>query len=133
LLDRRAIAAKAAQLSTLYEVRPNNPALRLGALSGGNAQKVLMAKWLNRRPGLLLLDEPTQGVDIGARAQLFRAVHSAAEQGAAVICASSDLEQLADLCNRVLVFGRGRVIAEVVGADISKDELARLSYSNNAA
>jgi ribose transport system ATP-binding protein len=107
--------------------------LRLGALSGGNAQKVLMAKWLNRRPGLLLLDEPTQGVDIGARAQLFRAVHSAAEQGAAVICASSDLEQLADLCNRVLVFGRGRVIAEVVGADISKDALARLSYSNNAA
>jgi ribose transport system ATP-binding protein len=133
LLDRGAIAAKAASLSTLYDVRPNNPALKLGALSGGNAQKVLMAKWLNRRPGLLLLDEPTQGVDIGARAQLFRAVHSAAEQGAAVICASSDLEQLADLCHRVMVFGRGRVIAEVTGADITKDALARLSYSNNAA
>ncbi len=132
-LDRRAIAGKAATLSTLYEVRPNNPALKLGALSGGNAQKVLMAKWLNRHPGLLLLDEPTQGVDIGARAQIFRAIHAAAEEGAAVICASSDLEQLADLCNRVLVFGRGRIIAEVVGADISKDTLARLSYSNNAA
>ncbi len=132
-LDRGAVAAKAAALSTLYEVRPNNPALKLGALSGGNAQKVLMAKWLNRQPGLLLLDEPTQGVDIGARQQIFRAIHAAAGQGAAVICASSDLEQLADLCNRVLVFGRGRVIAEVVGAEISKDALARLSYSNNAA
>jgi ribose transport system ATP-binding protein len=133
LLNRRAIGKKASELSALYEVRPNNPSLRLGALSGGNAQKVLLAKWLNRRPGLLLLDEPTQGVDVGTRAQLFRAVHEAAAQGAAVICASSDLEQLADLCSRVLVFGRGRVIADVTGAEITKDALARLSYSNNAA
>jgi ribose transport system ATP-binding protein len=114
-------------------VRPNNPALRLGALSGGNAQKVLLAKWLNRRPGLLLLDEPTQGVDVGTRAQLFRAIHAAADQGAVVICASSDLEQLAELCSRVLVFGRGRVIGEVTGTDITKGTLARLSYFNSGA
>lgn len=133
LLDRRAIAARAAELAALYEVRPRDPALRLGALSGGNAQKVLLAKWLNRKPGVILLDEPTQGVDIGTRAQLFRAIHAAAEQGAVVLCASSDLEQLAELCSRVLVFGRGRVIAEVSGAAITKDALARLSYSNSAA
>lgn len=133
ILDRRGIAARAAELGSLYEVRPNDPALRLGALSGGNAQKVLLAKWLNRRPVLLLLDEPTQGVDVGTRAQLFRAVHEAAEQGAVVICASSDLEQLAQLCNRVLVFGRGRVIADITGSDITKSALARLSYSNSSA
>ncbi len=133
MLDRSAIAATASELAALYEVRPNDPALRLGALSGGNAQKVLLAKWLNRRPGLLLLDEPTQGVDIGTRAQLFRAIHQAAAQGAAVICASSDLEQLAELCNRVLVFARGRVIGEVAGEAITKDALARLSYGAEAA
>jgi ribose transport system ATP-binding protein len=132
LLDRAGLAAKAAALSTAYEVKPNNPSLRLGALSGGNAQKVLLAKWLNRKPVLLMLDEPTQGVDIGTRAQVFKAIHAAAEDGAAVICASSDLEQLAELCNRVLVFGRGRVIAEVTGDGLTKDNLARLSYSNNA-
>ena len=133
MLNRRAIAARAAQLSALYEVRPNDPTLRLAALSGGNAQKVLLAKWLNRKPDFILLDEPTQGVDIGTRAQLFRAIHAAAAEGASVLCASSDLEQLAELCSRVLVFGRGRIIAELSGTAITKDALARLSYSNSAA
>ncbi|MEQ1950134.1 sugar ABC transporter ATP-binding protein [Mesorhizobium sp. CN2-181] len=131
-LKRRAIARKAAELSTTYEVRPNNPAMRLGALSGGNAQKVLLAKWLIRNPGLLMLDEPTQGVDVGTRQQVFQVIRKAASDGAGVICASSDFEQLADLATRVLVFARGKVVAELTGGDINKDSIAEACYGHTS-
>ncbi|MCB8881411.1 sugar ABC transporter ATP-binding protein [Acidisoma cellulosilytica] len=127
-LRRRAMVEEAGKLSTQYEVRPNKPSQKLSALSGGNAQKVLLAKWLLKRPGLLLLDEPTQGVDVGARQQLFRIVRQAATDGAAVICASSDFEQLAQLCDRVLIFARGAVAAELIGDEITKDHIAERCY-----
>ena len=131
-LDRRGIRRRAAEISQEYEVRPNNPGLRLGALSGGNAQKVLLAKWLIRSPRLLMLDEPTQGVDVGTRQQLFEVVRRAARDGAAVICASSDFEQLADLCTRVLVFARGGIVDELSGAQISRDQIAEACYGHTS-
>jgi ribose transport system ATP-binding protein len=127
-LRRRAMMEEAGRLSTLFDVRPNNPRQKLGALSGGNAQKVLLAKWLIRKPTLLLLDEPTQGVDVGARQQLFRIVRQAAAEGATVLCASSDFEQLAQLCDRVLIFARGRRVAALIGDDITKDHIAERCY-----
>jgi ribose transport system ATP-binding protein len=131
-LKRGAIAKRAGALSTEYEVRPNDPKLRLGQLSGGNAQKVLLAKWLIRDPKLLMLDEPTQGVDVGTRQQVFDVIRKAAENGAAVICASSDFEQLADLCTRVLVFARGRVVDELTGSQITKDNIAEACYGHSS-
>lgn len=131
-LKRREIARTASELSTSYEVRPNNPRMRLGALSGGNAQKVLLAKWLIRSPGLLMLDEPTQGVDVGTRQQVFQVIRKAAEAGAGVICASSDFEQLADLCTRVLVFARGRIVAELAQGEITKDSIAEACYGHTS-
>jgi ribose transport system ATP-binding protein len=131
-LKRRAIARTAAELSTAYEVRPNNPAMRLGALSGGNAQKALLAKWLIRNPGLLMLDEPTQGVDVGTRQQVFQVIRRAAETGAGVICASSDFEQLADLSTRVLVFARGKVVAELTQGALTKDSIAEACYGHTS-
>ncbi|MFB2552336.1 ATP-binding cassette domain-containing protein [Ensifer soli] len=131
-LRRKAIARRAAELSSAYEVRPNDPALRLGALSGGNAQKVLLAKWLIRHPKLLMLDEPTQGVDVGTRQQVWDVIRKAAAGGAAVLCASSDFEQLADLCTRVLVFSRGRIVNELVGDQISKDNIAEACYGHSS-
>ena len=96
-------------------MRPNDPLLKLSALSGGNAQKVLIARWMNRHPTLLLLDEPTQGVDVGTRQSIFIALRAAAAKGMSVICASSDAEQLADICDRVIVFARGSICAETRG------------------
>jgi len=93
------------------------------ALSGGNQQKVLLAKWFERRPSLLLLHEPTQGVDVGARYQIYAMVREAAAGGAAVLCASSDYEQLAMLCDRVLVFARGRLVGELTGEHVTKDRI----------
>ena len=99
-----------------FDVRPNDPSLPYGALSGGNQQKALLAKWFQTEPRLLLLDEPTQGVDVGARQQIFGLIRTAVEErGMHVLCASSDYEQLSLLCDRVIVFGRGRVWRELVG------------------
>lgn len=130
-LNLRGMAQRSRDLSTEYEVRPNNPDLRLGQLSGGNAQKVLLAKWMIREPGLLMLDEPTQGVDVGTRQQIFGVIRQAAQKGAAVICSSSDAEQLADLCTRVLIFSRGRIVTELAGHHISKDSITEACYGHS--
>ena len=122
-LDRRAMRVRAAALGRTYDVRPNAPEMKLAALSGGNQQKVLLAKWLQTEPALLLLDEPTQGVDVGARQQVFAAIARAAERGSAVVCASTDNEQLAQLCDRVFIFARGRIVREIRGNDVTKDRI----------
>ncbi|SEQ25490.1 monosaccharide ABC transporter ATP-binding protein, CUT2 family [Faunimonas pinastri] len=131
-LSRSRMAQSARDLGRHYEVRPADPTLNMAALSGGNQQKVLLAKWLQNSPRLVLLDEPTQGVDIGARQTVFRHIADAASQGAAVLCASSDYEQLAAICNRVLIFAGGRVVAELTGAEITKDNIAERSLAGAA-
>ena len=123
-IDWAAIERHCLELGGVYDIRPNTPGLRLGALSGGNAQKVLMAKWLQTRPRLLMLDEPTQGVDVGARQRLFRALDAAAREGSAILIASTDPEQLAQLCHRVLVFSKGRIVSELTGARITKEAIS---------
>jgi len=113
-----------------FDVRPNDPSLPYGALSGGNQQKALLAKWFQTEPRLLLLDEPTQGVDVGARQQIYELIRGAAEErGMYVVCASSDYEQLATICDRVIVFGRGRVWRQLVGAELTKDRIVEQCYA----
>ncbi|RNL62897.1 sugar ABC transporter ATP-binding protein [Nocardioides marmoriginsengisoli] len=90
-----------------------------GTFSGGNQQLILLAKWLRTDPALLLLDEPTQGVDVGAKARLHHHLVDAAGAGAAVVVASSDADELAALCHRVLIFSGGRIVATLEGADIT--------------
>lgn len=108
-----------------YDVRPPSPGRRLGALSGGNQQKVLLAKWLQAGPRVVLLHEPTQGVDIASRAHIFRIVRAAADAGAGVLIASSEYEDLAHLCDRVLVLHHGRPGVELSGARLTEDAITR--------
>jgi ribose transport system ATP-binding protein len=129
-LSNSRIRREAFALGGAFEVRPNDPDLKLSALSGGNAQKVLIARWMNRDPRLLLLDEPTQGVDVGTRAQIFAALRAAAARGMSVVCASSDSEQLAEICDRVLVFSRGAICEEVTGAGLTKEGIAAACYAS---
>jgi ribose transport system ATP-binding protein len=124
---------KARELGAVFEVRPNQPDLKLSALSGGNAQKVLIARWMNRSPTLLLLDEPTQGVDVGTRQQIFAALRKAASEGMSIICASSEAEQLAEICDRVLVFAKGRICDEISGERLTKDEISEACYASAGA
>jgi ribose transport system ATP-binding protein len=134
VLDRRRMRRETGALMREFDVRPNDPSLAYGALSGGNQQKALLAKWFQTDPRLLLLDEPTQGVDVGARQQIYELIRTAAqERGVHVLCASSDYEQLASLCDRVIVFGRGRIWRELVGAEVTKDRIIEQSYAAMAA
>jgi ribose transport system ATP-binding protein len=84
-----------------------------------------LAKWLQTHPRLVLLDEPTQGVDIGAREQIYKILQSQAERGTTILCASSDYEELAILCNRVLIFSSGRIVAELQGTQLTKENIAQ--------
>jgi ribose transport system ATP-binding protein len=122
-LDRRRMIRAAQRLGQAFDVRPNDPRMAYGSLSGGNQQKALLAKWFETRPALLLLHEPTQGVDVGARQQIYGLLRDAAHAGTAVLCASSDYEQLAVLCDRVLVFARGRLFRELAGDQLTKDRI----------
>jgi ribose transport system ATP-binding protein len=97
----------------------------LGTFSGGNQQKILFAKWLSRGPTVFLLDEPTQGVDVGAKADLHRELIAVAGQGAAVVISSSDLDELADLSDRVVIMSQGRIVAELDGAAADPGAITR--------
>jgi ribose transport system ATP-binding protein len=113
------------KLGRRYDVRPNLPRRRIDSLSGGNQQKVLLAKWLQIKPRILILHEPTQGVDIGARQNIYGALSTATKDGTAILCASTDCEQLAQICDRVLIFAGGYVVEELKGADLTKDRIAK--------
>jgi ribose transport system ATP-binding protein len=127
-LNRGRMRKDARKLLEQFDVRPPDPRLKYQSLSGGNQQKAMLAKWLQTKPSLLLLHEPTQGVDVGARQQIFQLTRKAAADGTAVVCVSTDLEQLAAMCDRVVVFGRGRVAAELTGDHVTKERIAEQCY-----
>jgi ribose transport system ATP-binding protein len=103
------------------DVRPRNSEFPMSDLSGGNQQKVVLARWLRMDPKVLVLDEPTQGVDVGAKSDIHTLVDQAAAQGAAVVVASTDHEELVRLCHRVLVLRRGRIADEIAGSRMDHD------------
>lgn len=100
----------------------------IATLSGGNQQKVVMARWVSMAPRLLLLDEPSQGVDVGARTDIWRIVREAASRGTAVVVVTSDFEELAGVVDRALVLRDGTVAAELTCAELTAHSLTRLSY-----
>ena len=111
-----------------YTVRPPLPDLKMGQLSGGNQQKALLAKWLQRDPPVLLLHEPTQGVDVGAKKDVFERLRAAAVAGAAIVFCSAEYEDLAHLCDRVFVFHDGRIVTTLSGADLTEDRIVEQCY-----
>jgi ABC-type sugar transport system ATPase subunit len=110
-LDRRAGDRIVAELMELVDIRPRWPQLRAGALSGGNQQKVILAKWLARRIAVLLLDEPTQGIDVAAKAQIHGLIRDFVARGGGALIHSSDLAELSRLCDGVLAVRQGRIVA----------------------
>ena len=113
-------------------VVPPNVELTFGNLSGGNQQKALIGKWLETKPEVMLLNEPTQGVDIGARREIFKLIRATVSNGVAVLCATSDYEQLVEMADRVIILSNGRLNGELVGSEITKDSLAASVYSKGA-
>ncbi|MBL8222038.1 MAG: sugar ABC transporter ATP-binding protein [Bryobacterales bacterium] len=109
--------AEARRLADLLRLRAASLDMDVGELSGGNQQKVALAKWIRTRPTLLLLDEPTRGIDVGAKAEVHHLINDLAAQGLAVILISSDLPEVLAMSDRVVVMRRGKV-----SAVLSKEE-----------
>ncbi|MEW2414482.1 sugar ABC transporter ATP-binding protein [Streptomyces sp. NPDC046866] len=117
--------AEAAALIERFSVHPRNSEVPIAGLSGGNQQKVVVGRWLRGRLRLLVLEEPTASVDVGAKSAIHRILDDALGSGLAVLLVSSDFEEVADLAHRALVFVRGRVAADLAGAALTAAELAR--------
>lgn len=100
----------------------------VGRLSGGNQQKVVIGRWIASAPRVLILDEPTHGVDIGARIEIHRLIRGLAEKGMAVLVISSEPEELPDVCDRVLVMAEGRIVRELTGNAVSRNAIVEASY-----
>jgi ribose transport system ATP-binding protein len=96
-------------------------------LSGGNQQKVVLAKWLALRPRVLLLDEPTRGIDVGAKAEIYDLIHQLAGEGLAVVFVSSEMEEILSLADRALVMHEGRLAGELGRADLTEERVMRLA------
>jgi ribose transport system ATP-binding protein len=110
-LDRGASDRIVAEIMDLLDIRPRRPQLAARALSGGNQQKVILGKWLARRVAVLLLEEPTQGIDVAAKAQIHGLIREFATRGGGALISSSDLGELARLCDGVLAVRQGRIVA----------------------
>jgi ribose transport system ATP-binding protein len=125
ILDiRKERKAAHAQLRALNTV-PDDPSRPVRLLSGGNQQKVVLARWLLHECRVLLLDEPTRGVDISTKAEIYRIINDLANAGFGVLVVSSELEELAHICTRILVMREGEIVAEVDGKTATERELLR--------
>ncbi len=109
-----------------FGIKCESPDASMSSLSGGNQQKAILARWMRREPALLLLDEPTHGVDVGARADIYALVRRAADQGACVLVVSSDAEELESLCDRILVLRDGRTVDAVSADSVSESDLEKI-------
>ncbi len=113
------------------DARAASQTMPIRALSGGNQQKVSLAKWLVKTPHLLIADEPTRGVDVGAKRAIYELIHGLAADGMAVLLISSELEEVIGLSHRVFVVRRGRLTLEIDGADANEDNVMRAAFGDD--
>jgi ribose transport system ATP-binding protein len=113
-----------------FRIKVAGPDALFASMSGGNQQKTILARWMQRDPRLLLLDEPTQGVDAMSRAEIYDVIRESARNDNAAVIVSSDLGELHALCDRIVVVSDGRIVREVAAAETSVDELAAAVLSS---
>jgi ribose transport system ATP-binding protein len=123
VLRPRADKAHAASIVQDLGVRLHSQEQLISDLSGGNQQKAVFGRWLAAGPKLLLLDEPTRGVDVGAKAEIYGLIDAAAERGLAVVVASSELEELMWICHRIVVMAHGRLVADIPRERFGKEAI----------
>lgn len=124
----RSERGQARSLLERFDVRPPEPEAELSTLSGGNAQKVVIAKWLRKQPRLLILVEPTGAVDVGARAEIYTKIRAVLREGTSVLLISSDFEEIAQVADRVAVLHRGRLIESIARRDLTEDAISSAVY-----
>ncbi|MGE3448036.1 MAG: ATP-binding cassette domain-containing protein, partial [Microbacteriaceae bacterium] len=133
LLDERRERAIAREQIEALELRPADPDRAAGTLSGGNQQKILLARWLVHGTTVLLLDEPTRGVDVGARTEIYALIRRLADAGTAIVVVSSEIEEVLGLSDRVMVIAEGRVLQTTAATDITEHGVLDLIMEGVAA
>lgn len=127
-IRRKLQRKEAARLARSVGFNPARLNTIAGALSGGNQQKLVIGKWLRQKPRVLLLDEPTRGVDVGAKHEIYEAVRRIADEGTAVVLVSSDLDELVDNADRIIVLGRGRILGSFDREDASVARILKMVF-----
>ncbi|RMF38624.1 MAG: sugar ABC transporter ATP-binding protein [Planctomycetota bacterium] len=125
--NRRREIEDTAQMIDQLRIKVADPRQRVQDLSGGNQQKVVIGKWLSMHPDVLLLDEPTRGVDIGAKQEIYRLMEELAERGVAILFASSEMEEVISMSDRVLVMHEGRLMGELTGDQVTEENIMHLA------
>jgi ribose transport system ATP-binding protein len=133
LLSPSQEAGNARAIGDSVGLRPNDPDIAIEALSGGNQQKVIVGRWLATGRRLLIAEDPTAGVDVGAKADIYRLIARALESGLAVIVVSTDFEEVAHICHRALVFSRGAIVRELEGEGLTVQSLISAASASEAA
>jgi ribose transport system ATP-binding protein len=123
IIDRAAEQRLIDDMVGLLAIKTAGLDIPVGALSGGNQQKVVIAKWLMRQPRIILLNDPTRGIDVGTKQEIYQLMRKLADAGAAILFYSTDYDELIGCCDRVLVLYDGGVKRELVGADITEHAL----------
>jgi ribose transport system ATP-binding protein len=120
-------------IGTRVGLSPNDPTLAIEALSGGNQQKVVVGRWLDSGRRLLVTEDPTAGVDVGAKAEIYHLLYQALASGMGVLVVSTDFEEIANICHRAIVFSRGLPVAELTGVELSTESLIQAASAGEAA
>ncbi|NPU15436.1 sugar ABC transporter ATP-binding protein [Bradyrhizobium sp. 83002] len=123
IIDRQQQSALIDDMIRLIEIKTASPDLPVSALSGGNQQKVVIAKWLMNKPRIILLNDPTRGIDVGTKQEIYRLLRRLADEGAAILLYSTDYDELIGCCDRVLVMYDGAIRRELAGAEITERAL----------
>lgn len=106
-----------------FSIKITSPQQRTGRLSGGNQQKVVLGKWLAINPKVIILDEPTRGIDVGSKAEIYSIINELAANGAAIIMVSSDLPEIINMCDRTYIMCEGRITGELPAKEFSQEQI----------
>jgi ABC-type sugar transport system ATPase subunit len=129
LINKSSEKSAATQMIEDIQIRPSDPSLTAENLSGGNQQKVVVGKWLLSHPKLVIFDEPTRGIDVGAKAEIYLRIRELTRQGVSVIMASSELPELIGMSDRILVFHEGRIRGELNRPEFSEEAIMQIAMS----
>ena len=131
VLDGRRMASLSERLRTKLQIKTRAVTAPIADLSGGNQQKTILARWVATRPRIVLADEPTRGVSIGSKIEIYRLFREFASEGAAIVLVSSEFEELVGLCERVFIMAAGRIVDEVDPGGLEADDLLQLVLSKS--
>ena len=126
-IDHRKERQRDTQISKRMNVKTPSLETLISSLSGGNQQKIVIAKWLLCSPEILLLDEPTRGIDVGAKFEIYKLITELAKEGKAVLMISSEMEELIGVCDRIYVMAKGRISGELARKDFSQENIMKLA------